>query len=100
MRKQGTVVSWDRERAFGFIRSPQTPAAVFFHTRDFSGHNPPAEGMEVSFEEIHVGGKGPRALSVEPVRNAIASPLDATPLPMAAEAEILPKAKPALRSRT
>ncbi|OSZ75208.1 cold shock and DUF1294 domain-containing protein [Hydrogenophaga sp. IBVHS1] len=100
MRKQGTVVRWDRERAFGFIRSPQTAADIFFHTRDFSGHNPPAEGMEVSFDEIHVGGKGPRALSVEPVRNLVASPLDAAPLPLPAEAEILPKAAPARRSRT
>lgn len=100
MKKQGTVVRWDRERAFGFIRSPQTPADVFFHTRDFSGHNPPADGMEVTFEEIHVGGKGPRALSVEPVRNAVVSPQDATPLPLPAEAEILPKAQPAQRSRT
>ena len=100
MRKQGTVVRWDRERAFGFIRSPQTAAEIFFHTRDFSGHNPPAEGMEVSFEEIHVGGKGPRALSVEPVRNAFASDLQSQVPPPPPEAEILPRSRPAQRSRT
>ncbi len=99
MKKQGTVVRWDRERAFGFIRSPETAADVFFHLRDFGGHAPPAEGAAVTFEEIHVGGKGPRALSVELARNAFAAP--PPPPPSApAPAEILPRGKPAQRSRT
>ena len=37
MQKQGTVVRWNAERAFGFIRSPDTDADVFFHVRDFRG---------------------------------------------------------------
>jgi uncharacterized membrane protein YsdA (DUF1294 family)/cold shock CspA family protein len=69
MKKQGKVVRWDSTRAFGFIRSPDTPADIFFHIRDFQGLAAPQDGMAVSFEEIHVGGKGPRAMAV----NAIGS---------------------------
>ena len=66
MQKQGTIVRWDAARAFGFIRSPQTSADVFFHIRDFRGAAPPKEGLAVTYEEIHVGGKGPRAMAVQP----------------------------------
>lgn len=66
MQKQGTVIRWDATRAFGFIRSPGTSADVFFHLRDFRGSAPPREGLAVNYEEIHVGGKGPRAMAVEP----------------------------------
>lgn len=65
MKKQGKVVRWDSVRAFGFIRSPDTPADIFFHLKDFRGAATPQEGMPVTFEEIHVGGKGPRAMSVQ-----------------------------------
>ncbi len=65
MQKQGTVTRWDTARGFGFIRSPDTPADVFFHVRDFRGAEPPREGLRVVFEEIHVGGKGPRAMAVQ-----------------------------------
>ena len=64
MKKQGKVVRWDSARAFGFIRSPETPADIFFHIRDFRGLAAPYQGMPVTFEEIHVGGKGPRAVAV------------------------------------
>lgn len=67
MQKQGTVVRWDATRAFGFIRSPDTFADVFFHVRDYRGSTPPREGLAVVYEEIHVGGKGPRAMAVLPV---------------------------------
>lgn len=66
MRRQGIVVRWNAERAFGFIRSPDTSADVFFHARDFRGAQPPREGLPVVYEEIHVGGKGPRAMAVQP----------------------------------
>jgi len=64
MNKQGTVIRWDSAKAFGFIRSPQTTADIFFHIRDYRGDQPPREGLAVSFEEIQVGGKGPRAMAV------------------------------------
>lgn len=66
MQKQGTVIRWDATRAFGFIRSPDTSADVFFHVRDYRGTTPPREGIAVVYEEIHVGGKGPRAMAVLP----------------------------------
>lgn len=66
MHKQGTVVAWDEAKGFGFIRSPQTPEDVFFHIRDWEGLNPPTLQVGVAFEEIHVGGKGPRGMGVTP----------------------------------
>jgi uncharacterized membrane protein YsdA (DUF1294 family)/cold shock CspA family protein len=67
MRKQGTVVRWNGAKAFGFIKSDQTPADIFFHIRDFSGTPVPTAGLQVDFEEIQVGGKGPRAVQVRPL---------------------------------
>ncbi len=66
MQKQGTVQRWDATRGFGFIRSPQTPADIFFHIKDYRGTASPREGEAVQFEEITVGGKGPRAMAVRP----------------------------------
>lgn len=97
-KKQGTVVRWDSEKAFGFIRCPDIPADVFFHLRDFSGPAKPSEGLKVLFEDIHVGGKGPRGLSVEPARNTIVNEPPAPP-PLPAEAQLLPRSQPASRSQ-
>lgn len=65
MQKHGIVMRWDATRAFGFIRSPDTSTDVFFHIRDFKGPGAPSEGLAVVYEEIHVGGKGPRAMAVQ-----------------------------------
>lgn len=64
MRKQGTIRRWDAERGFGFIDSGDS-RDVFVHIRDFarSGISPVA-GMQITYEEIQVGGKGPRAMDV------------------------------------
>lgn len=70
MQKKGTVIRWDATRAFGFIRSPDTSADVFFHVRDYRGSAAPREGLAVVYEEIHVGGKGPRAMAVQPATQA------------------------------
>lgn len=69
MQKQGTVAKWDDARGFGFIRSPASTADVFFHVRDFRGGSSgaPRQGLAVTFEEINVGGKGPRGMAVRPV---------------------------------
>ena len=73
MNKQGTIVRWDAERGFGFVSSPATEGEVYFHLRDYrGGRTAPSEGMSVSFEEIHVGGKGPRAMAVQPLADALA----------------------------
>lgn len=68
MRKQGKVVRWEADKGFGFIRSPDTVADVFFHVRDYHGMGAPAVGQSVAYEEIHVGGKGLRAMAVEAIR--------------------------------
>lgn len=64
MTKHGTIVRWDATRAFGFIRSGDSVGDVFFHVRDYRGTTPPHAGLAVVFEEIRVGGKGPRAMAV------------------------------------
>lgn len=75
MKKEGTIVRWDDARGFGFIRSPASTADVFVHVRDFrSNAGSPRQGMQVTFEEIHVGGKGPRAMAVQPAGPARAQP--------------------------
>lgn len=74
------MVRWDAARGFGFIRSGQVTGDVFFHKRDFRGKELPREGLQVSFEDIHVGGKGPRAMAVQPL-SAIASSGPARPMP-------------------
>jgi uncharacterized membrane protein YsdA (DUF1294 family)/cold shock CspA family protein len=67
MRKAGRVVRFDAARGFGFIRCADSEADVFFHVRDFAGEGqPPVEGLAVVYEEIHVGGKGPRGMAVRP----------------------------------
>lgn len=68
MNREGTIVRWEADRGFGFVRSPSTSADVFFHIRDFrGGSTAPVEGLQVRYEEIHVGGKGPRAMAVMPL---------------------------------
>jgi uncharacterized membrane protein YsdA (DUF1294 family)/cold shock CspA family protein len=64
MKKQGKVVRWDDQRGFGFIRCNATSQDIFFHIRDCAGGIQPPVNSTVEFEEIHVGGKGPRAMSV------------------------------------
>jgi uncharacterized membrane protein YsdA (DUF1294 family)/cold shock CspA family protein len=71
MKKQGIVVKWDSDKSSGFIRSPDTQADIFFHRRDYSENRSPVEGLAVTFQEIHVGGKGPRALAVTHSLSAI-----------------------------
>lgn len=70
MRKQRTVVRWDEPKGFGFIQSPQSSAQLFFHIRDWRAGDSPALRAAVSFEEIHVGGKGARAMDVRPADSA------------------------------
>lgn len=66
MKKQGAVVRWNEAKGFGFVNSPQSNAQLFFHIRDWRGTTAPTLNQRVSFEEIHVGSKGPRAMDVRP----------------------------------
>ncbi len=75
MKKEGTIIRWDDERGFGFVRSPDSTADVFLHVRDFrSRSGGPRQGMRITFEEIHMGGKGPRAVAAHPVGETAAPP--------------------------
>ncbi|WP_296510289.1 cold shock and DUF1294 domain-containing protein [Rhodoferax sp.] len=76
MQKQGQVVRFDAQRGFGFIRCNATSQDIFFHIRDCHGGAQPPLGATVDFEEIHVGGKGPRAMAVRQ-RNLSATPFSA-----------------------
>ena len=69
MTKTGIVKKWDAAKGFGFIRSQAIPVDVFFHHKAFESTVGlfPHEGLAVRFEEINVGGKGPRATHVKPV---------------------------------
>ena len=71
MTQTGEVIRWDAERGFGFIATPAGEQNIFFHVRDFRGGEP-AEGLAVRFEQIEVGGKGPRAMAVQPLARAAA----------------------------
>ena len=71
MTRQGQIVRWDAARGFGFIATPAGEQNIFFHVRDFRGGEP-AEGLAVRFEQIEVGGKGPRAMAVQPLARAAA----------------------------
>jgi uncharacterized membrane protein YsdA (DUF1294 family)/cold shock CspA family protein len=73
MRTQGRVVRWDDARGFGFIRGAAGSQEVFFHARDFRSApgQPPGIGLQVAFEQVEVGGKGPRAMAVQPLGAAM-----------------------------
>ena len=81
MKRRGTVVRWDDARGFGFIRTGASTADVFFHVRDFrgAGATSPHLGLAVTFEEVHVGGKGPRAMAVQAVGQATSTARGSAP---------------------
>jgi uncharacterized membrane protein YsdA (DUF1294 family)/cold shock CspA family protein len=65
MQQQGTIIRWDGDKGYGFIRSPQSDQDIFFHVRDVRSPGAQLEiGLMARFEVIHVGGKGPRAMAV------------------------------------
>lgn len=75
---RGTIRRWHADKGFGFIAAAHH-RDVFFHIRDYQGAAPPAEGMEVEYEEIQVGGKGPRAMQVRPRSAPMAATRPAPP---------------------
>lgn len=64
MKTKGIVVRFDELKGFGFIRCDAVSQDIFFHIRDYQGTSTPSLGLAVDFEEIHVGGKGPRAMAI------------------------------------
>lgn len=81
MNKTGKVVRWEADRGFGFISGEGETQDVFFHVRDYRGGGTPIVGQKVSYELIHVGGKGPRAMAVAPLGHAAmpSGPVDGRP---------------------
>lgn len=102
MRTQGTIRRWDSAKGFGFIQGAHT-SNVFFHIRDFRGGTPPAEGMRVEYEEIQVGGKGPRAMDVRPLAahaTAAATSTGARPAARTPEPPAARRPQPTAQRRT
>ncbi|RZU02592.1 DUF1294 domain-containing protein [Rivibacter subsaxonicus] len=66
MRKHGRIVRWESERGFGFIRSDDAADAqeAFVHVRELRHGMRPEVGQRVVYDEIHLGGRGPRAVAV------------------------------------
>lgn len=103
MQTQGTIRRWDAAKGFGFIQGAHS-SNVFFHIRDYRGSAPPAEGMRVEYEEIQVGGKGPRAMAVRPLSAAATASMQAerrgTAQSAAARSPRQTDGQPAARRRT
>ena len=67
MTQDGEILRFDAERGFGFIATADGQRNIFFHVRDFRSDAVPRVGERVRFERIDVGGKGPRAMAVQPL---------------------------------
>lgn len=53
MRYNGTIMRWDYELGFGFIKEEQTKAEIFAHIDEFeTASPPPRDGETVSFEIV------------------------------------------------
>ena len=64
---KGVVVSFDRGRGFGFIRSREFPDDVFVHVEAVEGRTPLQPGQRVEFSAYPTD-RGPRADRVVPGR--------------------------------
>lgn len=67
----GVVVSFDRQRGFGFIRSRAHDEDVFVHARVVEGGRALQPGQRVRFE-AEPSERGPRAVRVEPGKLGLA----------------------------
>ena len=102
MHTQGHIRRWDAGKGFGFIQSAHS-TNVFFHIRDYRGSAPPAEGMRVEYEEIQVGGKGPRTMDVRPLTAQAGAPMSVRGERSAASQARTPEARrpqPAVKPRS
>lgn len=53
MRYHGTIMRWDYELGFGFIKEEQSKAEIFAHIGEFETENPPPrDGETVSFDIV------------------------------------------------
>ncbi len=61
-QQTGTVISWNRERGFGFVQAANGKNH-FAHIRDWMSDDEPSVGQAVIFESI-VAEKGPKAVNI------------------------------------
>ena len=73
----GVVVTFDAERGFGFLRSPDCAEDVFVHVSAVAGGRPLRPGQHVRFT-AEATERGPRAVRVEPGRKGLAPALAGT----------------------
>lgn len=99
MPEQGAVIRWDEQKGYGFIRSPKSAQDIFFHVRDLGFSSAELRpDLPVSFEVIHIGGKGPRAMQVQRASVArTAAPTQRRPPPRQPQSQPQPQAAPAPR---
>lgn len=48
-RKHGTVIRWNDDKGFGFIRNDHDNSEIFFHIRDYRGKQRPEIGEKIFF---------------------------------------------------
>ena len=48
----GTIINWNDDRGFGFIRRDDGAGDIFAHVKYLSGIPRPAEGQRVSFDIV------------------------------------------------
>ena len=97
MNKTGKVIRWEAGRGFGFIEGAAGTQDVFFHVKDVPRGWTPQVGQVVSYELVHVGGKGPRAVAVQgPAPRSAGRVSASNPVPMRGRA---PAASPASAPR-
>lgn len=63
-RLTGTVVEWNDDRGFGFIRPGDKGADVFFHISAFNAHGRPENGLMVTYAVESMANRNARAVDV------------------------------------
>lgn len=63
-RLTGTVVEWNDDRGFGFIRPDNGRTDVFFHVSAFNAHGRPEKGLMVTFSTESMQNRNTRAVDV------------------------------------
>lgn len=92
MNKTGKVIRWEADRGFGFIQGTAGTQDVFFHVKDVQRGWTPQVGLVVTYELVHVGGKGPRAVAVQGAASRSAARVPTShPAPTRSRARVEPR---------
>ena len=63
-RLTGTVIEWNDDRGFGFIRPDEGGADVFLHISAFNTHGRPEKGLIVTYAVENMANRNARAVNV------------------------------------